>query len=138
MTNAIVYGQLLTPKRIVFLGDTGVFFTNKQEVELLVKFKQLENCKLEVNSWKKYAANADIQIGKERAYYDSLNTEYVTLSKLAKEYKDKYEGEYNSHQQTILKLEKQKSKTITWRKWAIGLGAGNLLLGGTLYMFLTH
>ncbi len=48
-----VCGQHLTPKRIVFSGDTGIFFTYKQEIELLVKFKQLEGCKLEVEKWKK-------------------------------------------------------------------------------------
>ena len=37
LTNVIACGQHLTPKRIVFSGDTGIFFTHKQEIELLVK-----------------------------------------------------------------------------------------------------
>ena len=61
-----VCGQLLTPKRIVFLGDTGIFFTKKQEIELLVKFKQFEGCKLEKAKWEKYAIDADLQIDRER------------------------------------------------------------------------
>ena len=58
MTSAIACGQHLTPKRIVFSGDTGIFFTYKQEIELLVKFKQFEGCKLEIEKWKKYAIMA--------------------------------------------------------------------------------
>ena len=53
LTSAIACGQHLTPKRIVFSGDTGIFFTHKQEIELLVKFKQFEGCKLEIEKWKK-------------------------------------------------------------------------------------
>jgi hypothetical protein len=51
LTNAIACGQHLNPKRIVFSGDTGIFFTHKQEIELLVKFKQFEGCKLEKAKW---------------------------------------------------------------------------------------
>lgn len=75
----IACGQHLTPKRIVFSGDTGVFFTYKQEIELLVKFKQFEGCKLEKAKWERYAMDADLQIERERSAYDHLNGEYDKL-----------------------------------------------------------
>ncbi len=70
--SATACGQLLSPKRIVFEKDTGVFFTSIQEIRLLTKIKQLEGCEKEKNKWITYANNADKQIGEERINYDKL------------------------------------------------------------------
>jgi hypothetical protein len=94
LINAIACGQHLTPKRIVFSGDTGIFFTYKQEIELLVKFKQFEGCKLEKAKWEKYAMDADLQIAKERASYNALNQEYNSLLTVSKDFQKKYNDEY--------------------------------------------
>jgi hypothetical protein len=131
-----VCGQHLTPKRIIFEGDTGVFFKNKQEVELLVKFKQLEGCTLEVEKWRKYASDADLAIARERAAFNKLSAAYLESNSLAREYKTKYEGEYSEHQKTILNLNTETDRKKTWRKWAIRSGVGNLILLGTIYVLV--
>jgi hypothetical protein len=99
-----VCGQHLTPKRIVFSGDTGIFFSHKQEIELLVKFKQFEGCKLEKAKWEKYAMDVDLQIARERTAYDALNKEYNSLLYVAKDFQDKYNNEYIAHENTKVKL----------------------------------
>ena len=116
MTNAIACGQHLTPKRIVFSGDTGIFFTHKQEIELLVKFKQFEGCKLEKAKWERYAMDADLQIDKEREAYDYLNKEYSSLLIVSKDFQKKYNDEYTAHENTKSELKTQIGKKRTWVK----------------------
>jgi len=116
LTNAIACGQHLTPKRIVFSGDTGIFFTHKQEIELLVKFKQFEGCKLEKAKWEKYAMDADLQIDKEREAYDYLNKEYSSLLIVSKDFQKKYNDEYTAHENTKVELNIQIGKKRTWIK----------------------
>jgi len=111
-------GQHLTPKRIVFSGDTGIFFTYKQEVELLVKFKQFEGCKLEKEKWLKYSADADLQIARERTAYDALNKEYNSLLYVTKDFQDKYNNEYIAHENTKSELNIQINKKRIWIKIA--------------------
>ena len=113
-TSVTVCGQHLTPKRIVFNGDTGIFFTNKQEIELLVKFKQLEGCKLEIEKWKRYADDADLQIDREREAYDHLNKEYDSLLSVSKDFQKKYNDEYNAHMNTKLQLSAMTTKKNKW------------------------
>ena len=110
----IACGQHLTPKRIVFNGDTGVFFTNKQEVELLVKFKELEGCKLEKEKWQKYSTDADLQIARERAAYRSLNNEYNSLSIISRDFQKKYNDEYSAHENTKVDLTNMTNKKNSW------------------------
>ena len=124
----IVCGQHLSPKRIVFSGDTGIFFTNKQEIELLVKFKQFEGCKLEKAKWEKYATDSDLQIAKERAAYDALNREYNSLLLVAKDFQKKYEDEYVAHENTKIKLADMTDKKNKWVKATFITGGVSLLI----------
>lgn len=124
-----MHGQHLSPKRIVFNSDTGVFFTNKQEVELLVKFKQFENCTLEVEKWKQYGTNADLEIARERAAYNRLNREYTKLNTVAKDFQNKYNDEYITHENTKIKLNDMTDKKDKWVK-------ATFITGGVSFMFI--
>ena len=134
MISATACGQLLIPKRIVFEKDTGVFFTSRQEIELLVKLKQLENCELEKSKWILYANNADKQIGEERIAYDRLMKNYLSLEGVSRDFEDKYKEEFRAHQQTQNSLTLQIGKTRTWAKIAVG----SLLVNGTLIYIITR
>lgn len=123
-----VCGQLLTPKRIVFLGDTGIFFTKKQEIELLVKFKQFEGCKLEKAKWEKYAIDADLQIDREREAYDYLNKEYDNLMLVSKDFEKKYNDEYTAHENTKIKLADMTTKKNKWVKATFITGGVSLVI----------
>ena len=138
LTSAIACGQHLNPKRIVFSGDTGVFFTHKQEIELLVKFKQLEGCKLEVEKWKKYAMDADQQIAKERTAYNALNKEYNSLLLVAKDFQKKYEDEYVAHENTKVKLNDMTDKKNKWVKATFITGGVSLIIITPLVYLLVH
>lgn len=134
----IACGQHLNPKRIVFSGDTGVFFTHKQEIELLVKFKQFEGCKLEKAKWEKYATDSDLQIAKERASYDALNREYSSLLLVAKDFQKKYEDEYIAHENTKVKLADMTDKKNKWLKATFITGGTSLLIIAPLVYLLVH
>ena len=121
-------GQLLTPKRIVFLGDTGIFFTKKQEIELLVKFKQFEGCKLEKAKWEKYAIDADLQIDREREAYDNLDKEYDNLMLVSKDFEKKYNDEYTAHENTKIKLADITTKKNKWVKATFITGGVSLVI----------
>jgi len=133
-----VCGQLLTPKRIVFLGDTGIFFTKKQEIELLVKFKQFEGCKLEKAKWEKYAIDADLQIDREREAYDYLNKEYDNLMLVSKDFEKKYNDEYISHENTKIKLTEMTDKKDKWVKATFITGGVSLVIIAPLVYLLAH
>ena len=122
----IACGQHLNPKRIVFSGDTGIFFTHKQEIELLVKFKQFEGCKLEIEKWKKYAMDSDQQIDKERKAYDNLDKEYDNLLTVSKDFQKKYNDEYTTHENTKSELKIQIGKKRTWIKIAAASLTANI------------
>ena len=134
MISATACGQLLIPKRIVFEKDTGVFFTSRQEIELLVKLKQLENCKLEKDQWILYANNADKQIGEERIAYDRLMKNYITLEGVSNDLDNKFREEFRLHQETKSSLLIQIGKKRTWAKIAIG----SLLVNGTLIYIIAR
>jgi hypothetical protein len=134
----IACGQHLTPKRIVFSGDTGVFFTNKQEIELLVKFKQLEGCKLEIEKWKRYAKDADLQIDREREAYNHLNKEYKSLLIVSKDFQKKYNDEYTAHENTKVKLADMVIKKNKWVKATFITGGASLIIIAPLVYLLAH
>ena len=138
MFNVTVCGQHLTPKRIVLGGDTGVFFTNKQEIELLVKFKQFEGCKLEVEKWKKYAIDADLQIDREREAYDHLRKEYNSLLSVSKDFQKKYNDEYTAHMNTKLQLSAMTTKKNKWVKATFITGGVSLVIIAPLVYLLAH
>ena len=118
MISATAYGQLLSPKRIVFEKDTGIFFSSTQEVKLLVKLKQLEACQEEKAQWILYANKADKQVGEERIAYDKLMKQYIALEGVAKDFEDKYNKEFQEHQGTKNALIIQTDKKRTWIKIA--------------------
>ena len=133
-----VCGQLLTPKRIVFLGDTGIFFTKKQEIELLVKFKQFEGCKLEKAKWEKYAIDADLQIDRERETYDHLDKEYDNLMSVSKDFEKKYNDEYTAHENTKIKLTEMTDKRDKWIKATFITGGVSLVIISPLVYLLAR
>jgi len=137
-TSAIACGQHLTPKRIVFSGDTGVFFTNKQEVELLVKFKQFEGCKLEKEKWQKYSTDADLQIARERAAYRALNNEYTSLVIVSKDIQKKYNDEYFAHENTKVELADMTDKKNNWVKATFTTGGVAVIIIAPLIYLLVH
>lgn len=118
MISATAYGQLLSPKRIVFEKDTGIFFSSTQEVKLLVKLKQLEACQEEKAQWILYANKADKQVGEERIAYERLMKEYIALEGVAKDFENKYNKEFQEHQGTKNALIIQTDKKRTWIKIA--------------------
>jgi len=134
----IACGQHLTPKRIVFGGDTGIFFTNKQEIELLVKFKQFEGCKLEKAKWEKYAMDADLQIERERSAYDHLNNEYDNLLVVSKDFQNKYNTEYTAHENTKVKLDKAVNVKNKWVKSTFITGGVAVVIIAPLVYLLVH
>jgi hypothetical protein len=134
----IACGQHLTPKRIVFSGDTGIFFTHKQEIELLVKFKQLEGYKLEVEKWKKYAMDSDLQIDKERKAYDNLDKEYDSLLAVSKDFQKKYNDEYTAHENTKIELKDMTTKKNKWVKATFVTGGVSLIIIAPLVYLLAH
>jgi len=138
LTSVIACGQHLTPKRIVFSGDTGIFFTHKQEIELLVKFKQFEGCKLEVEKWKKYAINSDLQIDKERKAYDNLDKEYNSLLAVSKDFQKKYNDEYTAHENTKVDLKDMTDKKNKWVKATFITGGVSLIIITPLVYLLVH
>ena len=134
----IACGQHLTPKRIVFSGDTGIFFTNKQEIELLVKFKQFEGCKLEKAKWERYAMDADLQIDRERSAYDYLNNEYDNLLVVSKDVQKKYNDEYTAHENTKVKLDEAVSVKNKWIKSTFITGGVAVIIIAPLVYLLVH
>jgi hypothetical protein len=118
LISATAYGQLLSPKRIVFEKDTGIFFSSTQEIKLLVKLKQLEACEEEKEQWILYANKADKQVGDERIAYERLMKEYIALEGVAKDFEDKYNKEFQEHQGTKNALIIQTDKKRTWIKIA--------------------
>ena len=118
MISATAYGQLLSPKRIVFEKDTGIFFSSTQEVRLLVKMKQLEACQEEKAQWILYANKADKQVGEERIAYERLMKEYIALEGVARDFENKYNKEFQEHQGTKNALIIQTDKKRTWIKIA--------------------
>ena len=134
LISATAYSQLLSPKRIVFEKDTGIFFTSTQEIKLLVKLKQLEDCEEQKAEWILYANEADKQVIKEREAYKKLMKEYISLEGVAKDLDDKFRKEFQDHQETKNSLTIQIDKKRTWIKIAVG----SLLVNGTLIYIITR
>jgi len=138
LISVTVYGQLLTPKRIVFEKDTGIFFKSNQELALLVKLKQLDACEIERDKWVVYADSADAQLARERQAYDRLYGNYKELERVARDWETRYRVEYDNHQQTIKLLTIETDRKKKWRNWAIGFGTSTLTLTVAGIYILTH
>lgn len=128
----------LSPKRIIFNGDTGVFFVRSQEVALLQLLKKSEGYKNENERLLQYQINCDVQIDKERKAYDTLYVKFDEMTGLAKEYKSAYEKEWGLHELTKKELSEEVDRKIRWRKTALWLGVGNLALGGTIFYLIKN
>ena len=133
----IALGQpSLSPKRIVFNSDTGIFFIRKQEVALLQLIKQGEGYKKENAHLLDYQINSDRQLDAERKAYDTLYVKFDEMSGLAEEYKSAYEKEWGLHQLTKKELSDEVNRKIRWRKTALWLGFSNLTLATGIYFLI--
>lgn len=128
----------LSPKRIVYNGDTGIFFIRTQEVALLQLIKRGEGYKIENARLLDYQINCDKQLAVERKAYDTLHTKFVEVTNLAGEYQAKYEREWGLHQLTKKELSDETNRKVRWRKTALWLGVGDLALGGIVFYFIKH
>lgn len=128
----------LSPKRIVYNGDTGIFFIRKQEVALLQIIKQGEGYKKENARLLDYQMNCDRQLDAERKSYDTLYHNFLEATDLAGEFQVKYEKEWGLHQLTKKELSDEVDRKIRWRKTALWLGVGNLALGGTIFYLIKN
>ena len=128
----------LSPKRIVYNGDTGIFFIRKQEVALLQLIKQGEGYKKENARLLDYQMNCDRQLDMERKSYDTLYLNFLEATDLASEFQTKYEKEWGLHQLTKKELNDEVNRKIRWRKTALWLGVGNLALGGTILYLIKN
>ena len=127
------FGQVLKPHRIVYEGDTGVFFNKTQELLLLTIIKTEKAQKKEIEQLYIYKDNCDNQLKAEQKHSEDLNRAFTSMETEAKAQRKKYQDEVVSHTETKLELEKQTNKKKTWRKVAIGEGIG---LIGVLFLLL--
>lgn len=127
------FGQVLKPHRIVYEGDTGVFFSKTQELLLLTIIKTEKAQKKEIEQLYIYKDNCDKQLKDEQKHSEDLNRAFTSMETEAKVQRKKYQDEVVSHTETKLELEKQTNKKKTWRKVAIGEGIG---LIGILFLLL--
>ena len=131
--NVTAFGQVLKPRRIVYEGDTGVFFSKTQELLLLTIIKTEKAQKKEIEQLYVYKNNCDDQLLKEQKHSEDLNRAFTSMETEAKTQRDKYQDEVVKHTETKLKLEKQEGKVKTFRNIAIGEGIG---LIGILFLIL--
>jgi hypothetical protein len=137
LSSLIALGQpSLSPKRIVYNGDTGVFFVRTQEVALLQLLKQSEGLKKENARLLDYQINCDRQTILERKAYDTLYVKFGEMTSLANEYKTKYEMEWGLHQLTKKELSDEINRKARWKKTAMWLGIGDLALGGAIFYLI--
>lgn len=127
------FGQVLKPHRIVYEGDTGVFFNKTQELLLLTIIKTERAQKKEIEQLYVYKNNCDEQLLKEQKHSEDLNRAFTSMETEAKTQREKYQEEVVKHTETKLKLDKQKGKTKTLRNLVIGEGIG---LVGLLFLLL--
>ena len=127
------FGQVLKPHRIVYEGDTGVFFNKTQELLLLTIIKTEKAQKKEIEQLYIYKDNSDNQLKAEQKHSEDLNRAFTSMETEAKAQRKRYQDEVVSHTETKLELEKQTNKKKTWRKVAIGEGIG---LIGVLFLLL--
>ena len=103
-----------------------------------MKFKQLEGCKLEVEKWKRYANDADLQIDREREAYTYLNKEYKSLLIVSKDFQNKYNIEYTAHENTKIDLKDITDKKNKWVKSTFITGGVSLIIIAPLVYLLVH
>lgn len=131
--SVIAFGQVLKPLRIVYEGDTGVFFNKKQELLLLTIIKTEKSQKKEIEQLYIYKDNCDNQLKNEQKHSADLNQAFTSMETEAKTQRSNYQQEVVKHTETKLELEKQEGKVKTFRNIAIGEGIG---LVGILFLIL--
>ena len=129
--SSIVLGQAIKPNRIVFNGDTGIFFNKQQEILLLAIVKTEKAQKLELEQMYTYKNNCDEQLKKEQKTNTDLNKLFTDMEKEANRLRDLYNNELIEHAKTKEKLEIQTDRKKKWRLVAIGSGVINL---GLIYL----
>ena len=132
LLNVTAFGQVLKPHRIVYEGDTGVFFNKSQELLLLTIIKTEKAQKKEIEQLYVYKNNCDEQMKSELKHSEDLNTAFNSMEKEAKSQRDKYVAEKVSHEETKLKLQDEERKKRTWRK----VGIGSVIVNGILLFLI--
>ncbi len=133
LLNLTVHGQALKPHRIVYEGDTGIFFSKSQELLLLTIIKTEKSQKKEIEQLYIYKDNCDEQLKNEQDANAYLNVLFTQMESEANRLKEKYNNELIEHSKTKQKLEIQTNRKKKWRGIAIGSGIVNL---GLLYLIL--
>ena len=133
LLNLTVHGQALKPHRIVYEGDTGIFFSKSQELLLLTIIKTEKSQKKEIEQLYIYKDNCDEQLKNEQDANAYLNVLFTQMESEANRLKEKYNNELIEHEKTKEKLEIQKDRKKKWRSAAIGSLAVNF---GLLYLIL--
>ena len=123
-----VLGQAIKPNRIVFNGDTGIFFNKQQEILLLTIIKNERANKLELEQMYIYKNNCDEQLKKEQRANADLNKLFTEMESEANRLKEKYNNELIEHAKTKEKLEIQTDRKKKWRGTAIGSVIANCVL----------
>ena len=127
------FGQVLKPHRIVYEGDTGVFFNKSQELLLLTIIKTEKAQKKEIEQLYIYKDNCDEQLKAEQKANADLNKLFTEMESEANRLKEKYNNELIEHSKTKEKLEIQTDRKKKWRGVAIGSVIVNF---GLLYLIL--
>lgn len=121
------FGQVLKPHRIVYEGDTGVFFNKQQELLLMTIIKTEKAQKKEIEQLYIYKDNCDNQLKAEQKANADMNKLFTDMESEANRLKEKYNNELIEHAKTKEKLEIQTNRKKKWRNAAIGSGIVNLL-----------
>lgn len=121
------FGQVLKPHRIVYEGDTGIFFNKQQELILLTIIKTEKAQKKEIEQLYIYKDNCDNQLKAEQKANADMNKLFTDMESEANRLKEKYNNELIEHAKTKEKLEIQTNRKKKWRNAAIGSGIVNLV-----------
>jgi len=128
------FGQVLKPHRIVYEGDTGVFFNKQQELLLLTIIKTEKAQKKEIEQLYVYKNNCDEQLLKEQKHSEDLNKAFTSMEAEANLQREKYVTEKTEHEKTKIDLQKQTNKKKNWRNVALG----SILVNGILTFLIFH
>jgi uncharacterized protein YjaZ len=126
--SSIVLGQAIKPHRIVYNGDTGIFFNKQQEIILLGIIKTERAQKKEMEQLYIYMDNCDDQLKAEQEANVYINKLFTEMESEANRLKDKYNNELIEHAKTKEQLKIQKDRKKKWRGLAIGSGIVNVVL----------
>jgi uncharacterized protein YjaZ len=126
--SSIVLGQAIKPHRIVYNGDTGIFFNKQQEIILLGIIKTERAQKKEMEQLYIYMDNCDDQLKAEQEANVYINKLFTEMEGEANRLKEKYNNELIEHSKTKDKLKIQTDRKKKWRGFAVGSGIVNIVL----------